>query len=596
MPPNIRAPLLLVLPLGLWAMLWLAQGTGDLNVRAILHPGPSRSFLDAVRSLLPFAAANVALTIIIFGLYRQRSQNVLFFGPLGLTVLYGCAGVVASFLSPNGTAALYWAAAYISVPVVLWAIVWGPDALDRLQRLVNITWLFVVLFTVLLFFIALIELNLATLLAHPSELLNCDQKAAGDWNRLTSGLIRSTGVGRYAAIAGIVALGGLWRKSWRPVWVPVLVVSLILLLFTGSRTAMIGFAVAVPFIIFLSGGKKALIASAATAVILVPIFWATGIHDTFLNNCIFRSTRVVISDTTVKNPAGPSTIGGANLPTEVPTGPSTPGGANLPTEVPTGPSTPGGANLPTQVPTRVSTPGGASLPTRVSTGPSNPDAITHPTLVPSGPTAPDEPTPSAQGSVSGQPLSTPASSDGAQALAQPQTTQTPATQTGTGSASILKGESSDESKGRRVPASFRSLTGRTTVWKEALNIFKDSPVLGRGFHADRLLLNTHTHNSYVHALLQTGILGALPFMASLLFGWFLVYKAIRNLAHFTVAHRYLIIQSSAMLAFLTIRTITESTGAFFGIDWLLLCPLLLYLQVVNRDGAYPQHQKLQAAV
>ena len=130
-------------------MLWLAQGSGDLNTGAVLHPGPSLGFVRGIRSLLPFAAANLALAIIIFKLARHRSQGTLFFGPLGLSVLYGGVGVFASFLSPNGLAALYWAAAYLSVPVVLWAIAWGPAALVRLQRLVNITWMFIVLLTYL---------------------------------------------------------------------------------------------------------------------------------------------------------------------------------------------------------------------------------------------------------------------------------------------------------------------------------------------------------------------------------------------------------------------------------------------------------------
>ena len=107
MPPDIRALLLLISPLGLWAMLWLAQGSGDLNTGAVLHPGPSLGFVRGIRSLLPFAAANLALAIIIFKLARHRSQGTLFFGPLGLSVLYGGVGVFASFLSPNGLAALH---------------------------------------------------------------------------------------------------------------------------------------------------------------------------------------------------------------------------------------------------------------------------------------------------------------------------------------------------------------------------------------------------------------------------------------------------------------------------------------------------------
>jgi len=47
-------------------------------------------------------------------------------------------------------------------------------------------------------------------------------------------------------------------------------------------------------------------------------------------------------------------------------------------------------------------------------------------------------------------------------------------------------------------------------------MFPESPFLSYGFHADRFLLNTHAHNSFVHALLQTGAIGTIPFLLALL--------------------------------------------------------------------------------
>jgi hypothetical protein len=48
-----------------------------------------------------------------------------------------------------------------------------------------------------------------------------------------------------------------------------------------------------------------------------------------------------------------------------------------------------------------------------------------------------------------------------------------------------------------------------------------------------------------------------------------------------IAHKRLVIQSGAVLAYLTVRAIPESTAAFFGIDWLILAPLLIYLYLVD---------------
>ena len=114
-------------------------------------------------------------------------------------------------------------------------------------------------------------------------------------------------------------------------------------------------------------------------------------------------------------------------------------------------------------------------------------------------------------------------------------------------------------------------------------MFPESPLLGYGFQADRYLLNTHAHNSFVHALLQTGAIGTIPFLLGLLLAWFLLIKT--GLKQFLLSRdqKSLFIQVSGMLVFLSVRSITESTGAFFGVDWLLLGPILLFLQVVNSD-------------
>ena len=73
----------------------------------------------------------------------------------------------------------------------------------------------------------------------------------------------------------------------------------------------------------------------------------------------------------------------------------------------------------------------------------------------------------------------------------------------------------------------------------------------------------------------------IPFSAALVFGFILLVRVLRKLANIPIAHKNLVIQATGILVFLSIRSVTESTGAFFGVDWLILAPLLLYLQVVN---------------
>ena len=126
------------------------------------------------------------------------------------------------------------------------------------------------------------------------------------------------------------------------------------------------------------------------------------------------------------------------------------------------------------------------------------------------------------------------------------------------------------------------------VWVDGLRLLKESPLIGYGFNADRLLLNTHMHNSLMQALVQTGLLGTLLFISAMLMGWVLLLKSLRNLGRLPSEQKHLVIQAGGILAFLTVRSFPESTGAFFGVDWLILAPILLYLYTVNFPRREPK--------
>ena len=112
---------------------------------------------------------------------------------------------------------------------------------------------------------------------------------------------------------------------------------------------------------------------------------------------------------------------------------------------------------------------------------------------------------------------------------------------------------------------------------------KESPLLGFGFHADRLKLGQHMHNAFMHSLVQTGLVGSVLLMSAFLFAWGLLLRALRNRPRLPQVHQLLVVQAGGILAFLTVRAITESSGAFFGVDWLILAPILMYLQLVGRE-------------
>ena len=124
------------------------------------------------------------------------------------------------------------------------------------------------------------------------------------------------------------------------------------------------------------------------------------------------------------------------------------------------------------------------------------------------------------------------------------------------------------------------LTGRDATWRRGLERIGDSPFFGWGFHADRLLLDSeHMHNSYLHAAIQAGIPGALVFAAGVAVLWLFLWKG-KVLGRINAAaepDRALLMQAVLILGFFTARSFFESTGAFYGVDLLLIVPAVAYL-------------------
>ena len=124
------------------------------------------------------------------------------------------------------------------------------------------------------------------------------------------------------------------------------------------------------------------------------------------------------------------------------------------------------------------------------------------------------------------------------------------------------------------------LTGREATWQRGIELFKHSPFFGSGFHADRLMLEyEHMHNSYFHSLVQSGALGTLFFIGAIISVWIIIikfrlYEKIRKLKGIEQAF---LMESILITAFLTERSLFESSGAFFGVDLLLFVPAVTYI-------------------
>ena len=136
-----------------------------------------------------------------------------------------------------------------------------------------------------------------------------------------------------------------------------------------------------------------------------------------------------------------------------------------------------------------------------------------------------------------------------------------------------------------------SLTGRGETWQRGIEQIFASPFFGWGFQADRLLLEfEHMHNSYLHVAIQSGFLGLLFFAVAIIGVWKLIshnnfFKEKINLEG---VNKFLVVESVAIVAFLTVRSFFESTAAFYGIDELVLVAHIGYLQLVAKLYVTPK--------
>jgi O-antigen ligase len=131
---------------------------------------------------------------------------------------------------------------------------------------------------------------------------------------------------------------------------------------------------------------------------------------------------------------------------------------------------------------------------------------------------------------------------------------------------------------------FLSMTGRIDAWIAAWKEIKKSPIWGWGPQADRYLLGgAHVHNTYLYTMLEAGFLGTAAFVAGLGWAWVLFFRALRRGIAEKLGQRVFLVQVGGILAFFTIRSIPEVSGAMFGVDLMVMLPILAYLGILDRQ-------------
>jgi len=476
-------------------------------VHRLLQWDGVKALIDRLRGTGPLWAASFSILLIIWNIVRKNPSGFKLFSPLSLTFAYGLVGIFSSLaFSPRIEISVYWAAVYVSVPVVLWGTTWGPEALKVSQRIINMNWVVVFVITTLLFIIGMVYVDLGSEIWRPSTWVECN--LYNTWYQDTDETLRPTGVGRFAAIAALIAMSQAWKGSHRAVWILIFAAAVLLLFTSGARTAIVGFFAGAVVISAFYEGRRGLLYGGIAALVLVPTMWLTGSADTFASSCF--TSRVV--NVQIPEPPEPPVAVAPTVPDD-----QQPSGTT--TAVPAKPV--------------ISDSGDYSF---------GPDIVVL--------------------------LNEFTEEQGAALAPEPERAVTGQDRVGT---TVFE----------KLP--LLTLTGRIFVWEDGLELIKDRPLLGYGFHADRLVLREHMHNTYLHGVLQTGLIGALPLIIGLVLTWILFLKAVLKLSRLTVAHRHSVILVGGVLALFSVRTIPESTGALFGVDWLLLAPLLLYLELLTRN-------------
>ncbi len=119
-----------------------------------------------------------------------------------------------------------------------------------------------------------------------------------------------------------------------------------------------------------------------------------------------------------------------------------------------------------------------------------------------------------------------------------------------------------------------TLTGRTGQWMQGLAAVGQSPWVGLGFQADRYYLQgIQLENSFFHALIESGVLGTLAYVAAFALAWILLIQLYLSRSSTALPD-----EIPAILMFFTVFSVTESI-AYYSAAFLLLAPVLAYIQV-----------------
>jgi O-antigen ligase len=292
-PQGIR--LNAALAVGLYVLLWAGYNTGPWYVEDPRFPANNLQLIHGLRAFVPLLAAWFALLVMLTRLNRLLRWVI---GPLGLVLLFAVVGLGSSaFVSIEPLDAMYWGGEYLSIVLVLLAIVSVEDPLADLKQVLFLNWIVDAALTLSLLG-ALPFLGRAGMAESDAGIVGVRAYGAVYGETLGMASTRNTGFARYAAISGIVALARVWegKRLMRFVWAGLLGASLYALVLSNGRTEVLAF-IASAFLVLASMKKKRVV-FAAVGIASAALLGLVGFYDKFFRY-ITRTGRLDVTVVTL---------------------------------------------------------------------------------------------------------------------------------------------------------------------------------------------------------------------------------------------------------------------------------------------------------
>lgn len=199
-----------VLYLVLWLMLWAGYNTGPYYILDPSFPVDTRELIHGVRAFFPVLAGWLALMLI---LVRGGVKVPAIMGPLGLFSFFTIIGLATSFLLPFEQAfqAVWWGVAFGAPAAILVLALTDPQPDYAMKKLLTLSWVIDIAMMVAIV-LALPVIGGPSFLPGEGRALHMGGSFSVNEFAGMAGP-RNTGLGRYAGVAALAALGRLGQTA-----------------------------------------------------------------------------------------------------------------------------------------------------------------------------------------------------------------------------------------------------------------------------------------------------------------------------------------------------------------------------------------------